>query len=73
MLFRFLRVNNCGFSYWPLAVCRLVSPFPMRAFVPFDNAIEVQGERGGKLAWPSLSRSPQSPLLLQCNGKITAI
>jgi hypothetical protein len=31
----------------------------------------VQGERGGKLAWPSLSRSPQSPLHLHCNGKVT--
>jgi hypothetical protein len=33
--------------------------------------IEVQGERGGKLAWPSLSRSPQSPLHLNCDGKGT--
>ena len=29
----------------------------------FYFATVVQGERGGKLAWPSLSRSPQSPLL----------
>ena len=31
----------------------------------------VQCERGGKLAWPSLSRRPQSPLHLHCNGKGT--
>ena len=36
-----------------------------------DIAIAVQGERGGKLAWPSLSRSPQSPLHLHCNGKVS--
>ena len=36
-----------------------------------DVATAVQGERGGKLAWPSLSRSPQSPLHLHCNGKDT--
>ena len=35
------------------------------------GATAVQGERGGKLAWPSLSRSPQSPLHLYCNGKGT--
>jgi len=36
-----------------------------------DDATVVHGERGGELAWPSLSRSPQSPLHLHCNGKGT--
>ncbi len=31
----------------------------------------VQGERGGKLAWPSLSRRPHSRCIPKCNGKGT--
>ena len=50
------------------ATCVAGAPFPV--FFE-DDTTAVQGERGGKLAWPSLSRSPQSPLLLNCNGKGT--
>ena len=56
-----------------LDTLRLITPasrLPLFVFFE-DDTTAVQGERGGKLAWPSLSRSPQSPLLLNCNGKGT--
>ena len=48
----------------------IVSPFPMRAFVPFDTAIVVQGECRTELSRVLLSRSPQSHLTSLSSAKL---
>ena len=51
--------------FLPLPWARKISLVGAQIFIFIDNATAVQGERGGELAWPSLSRSPQSPLASQ--------